>query len=102
MSDIIWTSISRDRLIAEHPDGFYIIRPRVLGSVVPVSCPICHLLMRTSDDSLAFSKFDCCDACAARWAEPRREEWADGWRPSDDVVEKFVKARTHNVPRVMV
>lgn len=102
MDTLKWRQINRGRLIAEHPEGFFIVKPEVMDTIVPIGCPICSLLMKTSDDSLAFRRFQCCDSCAARWAESRSDEWKEGWRPKEEDVLENVSVRIRSVPKVRV
>jgi hypothetical protein len=102
MNNLKWRQINRGRTIADHPDGFFVVKPKVMDAIVPIACPICSLLMKTSDDSLAFRRFKCCDSCAARWAESRPDAWDEGWRPSKEEVAESVKIRARIVPKVRV
>jgi len=74
----------RDRLISEHPDGFYVIVPRDAEPAVPLSCPVCHRLMRSQDDEAAWHELNCCHWCSMAWAAPRRKAWLAGWRPDSE------------------
>lgn len=86
--DETWKKYPGSRLIKRHSSGFYIIIPDDAGTVVPVSCPVCDFLLRSRDDEESYVEFECCNACALKWAHPRRAEWKAGWRPShDDVIE---------------
>jgi hypothetical protein len=38
----------------------------------------------TLDDPDQFRLHGCCDECAVNFAEVRRKDWTDGWRPSVD------------------
>lgn len=78
-----WKDYAGDRLIAQHPDGFYVIRPKSLSCEgKPVFCPQCDLIMKTSYDDDAYDKFGCCDSCASNWVYPNLDKWKSGWRPS--------------------
>lgn len=74
-----------DRMI-EHCDGFVVIVPNDFEPAVPLCCPICDHMMRSRDDELAHIEFACCDRCARLWAQPRRQAWKDGWRPTAEQV----------------
>jgi hypothetical protein len=95
MSSLSWTKINRDRIIATHSDGFYVIKPEIIRVAVPISCDVCHLLMKTSDDSLAYRQYQCCSGCSSRWAESRRQEWKDGWRPSQEEIKIDLEVNRH-------
>ena len=73
---------TKDRFIEAHPAGFFIITPQDYEDPVPLSCPVCSNLLRPRDDAEAYVEVSCCNHCALKWAHPRREAWADGWRPS--------------------
>lgn len=88
-----WKSYLRDRVIAKHPKNFYIIKPRDAEAGVPLSCPVCDTLMRSRDDENAWHDFSCCHMCSMAWAAPRRKEWKEGWRPSEQDLLAEVKRR---------
>ena len=58
-----------------------------------VSCSVCDFILRDADDLEAFREYSCCNACAMKWAEARRAAWKDGWRPSQEDVEIFVREK---------
>ena len=60
---------------------------------LPLFCPICDLVMNRPGDITSFENFSCCSECSMIWAESRREEWSNGWRPSKEDVEKEVQIR---------
>jgi|1_EtaG_2_1085319.scaffolds.fasta_scaffold00061_66 hypothetical protein len=49
-------------------------------------CPVCQITMNTADDYSYIRRFKCCSECGMKWAEPMREKWLSGWRPSDEEV----------------
>lgn len=75
----------RDRMIKEC-DGFVVIVPADADPVVPLCCSVCDHMMKSRDDETAYLEFGCCDRCARLWAQPRRQAWHDGWRPTPDQV----------------
>ena len=80
-----WKEYLGNRRIADHPDGFKIILPKGKKSDSrPLFCPVCESLFTSYYDDEAWKKFQCCDACATRWAYPDPGRWSDGWRPSID------------------
>ncbi len=89
----------KDRLIEDRPEGFVVIVPAAAEPPVPLACNVCDHVMRTRDDEAAFNEFNCCDRCARLWAQPRREAWKDGWRPTS---EQVVAAEHDRVPLVVV
>jgi hypothetical protein len=50
--------------------------------MIPLFCPVCQQAMSSPLDPGQFLLHKCCDDCAVNFAEIRREEWKDGWRPS--------------------
>lgn len=82
-----WKDYVGDRLITQHPSGFYIIKPKdVICSARPLFCPVCEIIMRTSYDDEAYDKFECCDECSSRWVYPDIDRWKSGWRPTLDEI----------------
>ena len=84
---MIWKSYLTDKLIAEHPNGFFVIRPSETNNTAqPLFCPVCENILHTVYDDEAYKKFQCCDECSNKWVYPNLEAWKDGWRPDRDVV----------------
>lgn len=88
-----WKPYTKNRLIAQHPSGFYIIKPDDHDSRAALSCELCDRLYRTKDDDDANREFGCCHLCALKWAHPRREQWNTGWRPTRDQIDLDVSQR---------
>ena len=88
-----WEDYPNHRLIKKHELGFYIIKPKDDEEVMPISCPVCSALMKTSDDEAAFNRHKCCAFCALKWADARSESWALGWRPTREEIEIAVSER---------
>lgn len=88
-----------DRLIAEHPDGYFVVIPKEKSNKSPIACPVCETLFKTSDDDVAYLQFECCHFCSSAFANPNREKWLKGWRPSTAEIEQSIIAR---VPAVLV
>jgi len=86
-----WKTYMKDRLIAEHPEGFYVIRPVEPLEAQPVFCPVCDDIMHSYYDEEAYRKFRCCDNCASTWAYADVERWNSGWRPSSEEVKNNCK-----------
>lgn len=93
MSDLTWKPYLRNRQIAQHPDGFFVITPADATPPVPLSCTICTRLLRSRDDETAHLEFGCCYLCALQWAHPRRAEWKEGWRPTQEQVDAALVVR---------
>ena len=88
-----WRDYLDDRLIADHSDGFKVIKPKMMESDNnrPLFCPICEAIFLSHYDDEAWDKFKCCDACASRWAYPDLARWNAGWRPSEDDLNKMAE-----------
>jgi len=86
-----WKPYIGNRLIADHPSGFKVIRPVDLEETQPLFCELCESIMRSAMDEDAFKKFKCCDSCATFWAYPNKDKWNDGWRPSPEEIENKYK-----------
>lgn len=97
-----WKPYLRDRLIAHHPEGFVIIKPATMARPIPLACPVCNHLLRTSDDEAHYLRFECCNRCADRWAYPHQDRWSRGWRPSDEEVADDVSTRRPLTVRFVV
>lgn len=80
-----WKDYLGNRLIADHPAGFKVIKPKEdVEANRPLFCPICESMFLTLYDEEAWEKFQCCDYCANKWAYPHQTRWNEGWRPSKD------------------
>ena len=85
-----WKKYTNGRIIAQHPAGFYCIKPENHKKGRPLFCPICEKVMGTSFDEDAYDKFECCDSCASKWAYPNKDMWMKGWRPTaEEVMNKY-------------
>lgn len=85
-----WKKYSNNRLICEHPAGFYIIKPEDMEVGQPLICPICSAFMNSFYDDESYQAFSCCDRCASAWARLNKNKWNEGWRPSaEEVRNKF-------------
>lgn len=83
-----WKSYTKDRLISQHPSGFFVIKPiqEEPNDRQPIFCPLCSHIMNSDFDSEVYSKFKCCDSCANNWVYSNKEKWLQGWRPSQEEV----------------
>ena len=66
--------------------GAKIIIENQLSNRIPLSCPMCKMLMRDRGDVIAYATFSCCRQCEMEIAYPNKERWLEGWRPSDDAL----------------
>lgn len=80
-----WKNYPDDRLIYQHPDGFYVIKPSSeVNKSTPLFCPMCEGIMKSNFDDETYEKYACCDSCANKWVYRNKEKWLKGWRPSAD------------------
>lgn len=92
-----WKPYLNDRVIKKC-DGFYIIKPSEDRDFVPIACPVCDYLMRSSDDEKSYRQFTCCESCETYWARPNMTAWRNGWRPDrKDVLKKFPEGKKISV-----
>ena len=81
-----WKDYLDGRLIKQCND-FFVIKPKESSrEIVPLACPVCECLFRTSDDERSFRDFSCCEDCETNWARPNQEKWKEGWRPEKELV----------------
>jgi hypothetical protein len=50
-------------------EGFLVAKP-VDYEPVPIFCPVCETIMRTSDDVYCFKQNKCCFACESHFIKP--------------------------------
>jgi hypothetical protein len=75
-----WKPYPGGRLM-KNVDGYCVIVPQDFQGTIPISCPVCSVLMRSKDDETSWDKFQCCANCAQEWAESQPNKWNEGWRP---------------------
>ena len=56
-------------------------------------CEICNYPLLTSKDFEKDNQYECCHECYLQFAESRREEWKNGWRPKKSVVNSYISIR---------
>lgn len=85
-----WKPYLKDRLVAEHPDGFFIIKTQDTQDGQPIFCPVCDFIMMSIFDDESYEKYKCCEACSNRWVYQNMKRWMDGWRPTkEEIIEKI-------------
>ncbi len=83
-----------DDIVVYYPDKkISIITPKDFEDHYPVFCPVCEKSMNARIDEVYYSKFQCCADCGMKWAEPNRDKWNEGWRPSRESVREEIKNR---------
>ena len=56
-------------------------------------CKICKFPMTNYRDYKTSKAWDCCNHCYLEFAEARRKDWKDGWRPDKTVVDRYIYKR---------
>lgn len=82
-----WKPYTNERLIYEHPEGFFVIKEKDANNSLPLFCPLCDKISVTFYDEESLRRFECCDLCANLVIFPRLEDWKNGWRPTKEDVE---------------
>ena len=67
---------------AENVDGILVSR-KLLNKEGIFNCPTCSKKLKTINDDIYFTKFDCCEICYIKYVEGREKRWLDGWRPKN-------------------
>jgi peptide subunit release factor 1 (eRF1) len=66
----------------ENVDGVLVSR-KLLNKEGIFNCPTCSKKLKTINDDIYFTKFDCCEICYIKYIEDREKRWLDGWRPKN-------------------
>ena len=66
----------------ENVDGILVSR-KLLNKEAILNCPVCSSKIKTINDDIYFTKFDCCEKCYIKYVEGREERWLKGWRPKN-------------------
>ena len=56
-------------------------------------CDICTFTLCTYKDFNKSREYGCCEECFMTFAEARRKEWKDGWRPNKTDIEAYIYKR---------
>lgn len=56
-------------------------------------CDICQFPLLSSEDFEKDNEYECCQECYLQFAESRREEWKNGWRPKKAIVNSYISIR---------
>jgi hypothetical protein len=71
-----------DTSMLENVDGILITR-KLLNKEGAYGCPVCKKRLKTINDDIYFTKFECCERCYIEYVESREERWLGGWRPKN-------------------
>ena len=66
----------------ENVDGVLVSR-KLLNKEGIFNCATCSKKLKTINDDIYFTKFDCCEICYIKYVEGREKRWLDGWRPKN-------------------
>ena len=56
-------------------------------------CQVCDHPLLSEKDFEHDSEYKCCYECYLQFAESRRDEWKNGWRPKKSVVNSYISIR---------
>ena len=56
-------------------------------------CKICQFVLTSYLDFKYHKEYGCCNECYLQFAEARRKEWKEGWRPDKTVVDQYIYNR---------
>jgi hypothetical protein len=87
-----WKEYFGDRVYYQTNAGIMLIKHKDSTSPSPIECPVCDFLMRDLRDFISYDKYECCQDCAYKWAEPYRKKWQNGWRPDAVEIEEFIQS----------
>jgi hypothetical protein len=59
---------------------------------IPLSCPLCELIMR-GKSSETFFRWGVCVMCTIEFVEDREDRWKSGWRPDPEEMAGYLKSR---------
>ena len=82
-----------EKVVRYTKHNYVVVTPLDSPAPVPLDCPVCGFLMRDQMDIISYNEFTCCDACSLKWAQPRRKDWCNGWRPSHQEIHEEVLIR---------
>ena len=66
----------------ENVDGVLVSR-KLLNKEGILNCPTCNRKIKTINDDIYFTKFDCCEKCYINYVDGRERRWLEGWRPKN-------------------
>ena len=66
----------------ENVDGVLVSR-KLLNKEGILNCNTCNKKLKTINDDIYFTKFDCCETCYIKYVDGREQRWLEGWRPKN-------------------
>lgn len=69
-------------------NGYRIVKRGELNNTsAPIDCPLCSCILIDEMDEISIARSSCCFECETEIADPNRELWVSGWRPSGNELE---------------
>ena len=66
----------------ENVDGILISR-KLINKETILNCFICKDRLKTIEDDIYITKYECCEKCYIYHIEGREDRWKQGWRPEN-------------------
>jgi hypothetical protein len=63
--------------------GGVLVSRKLLNKEGILICSTCKSRLKTINDDIYHTKFDCCEKCYIKYVEGREKRWLDGWRPKN-------------------
>mgnify|MGYP001312903532 CR=1 FL=1 len=63
------------------------------GEKIGLFCKVCDYLLSSVQDIESSRQHGCCNECYITFAESRKEEWAQGWRPDQETLNRYKVSR---------
>jgi hypothetical protein len=67
---------------AENVDGILVSR-KLLSKEGIKNCPVCAGKVKTINDDIYMTKYECCSKCYINYIDGREQRWLEGWRPKN-------------------
>jgi hypothetical protein len=73
--------------------GDIVIKKREPKAATERKCPVCKTYSFSAADDLYMNRFGCCHDCYLDFVFAKPAEWENGWRPTDQEVEIYLRRR---------
>ena len=64
---------------------------KLSSNKMPLFCPVCKMVMPSSEDYIYYRKYSACRQCSITYAEGNKEKWKSGWRPSKKEIKNDIR-----------
>jgi len=90
-----WQKYTNNRKILRRENHVLIVPEAYTAQSIemPLFCDVCGIRFGHMEDEKSYQKFKCCSSCANTWAYSHKKEWEEGWRPSNEQIEKAIEKR---------